>query len=60
MNQSNLINVKPCKNNIGVFINTKLDKASDDIINKIKVALDDFGVVFFRNQNLSPTMAAFP
>ena len=53
MNQSNLINVKPCKNNIGAFIDTNLDEANDDIINIIKVTLDDFGVVFFRNQNLN-------
>ncbi len=52
MDQSILINVKPCKNNIGAFIDTNLKKADDVIINKIKVALDEFGVVFFRNQNL--------
>jgi len=52
MNQSNLINVKPCKNNIGAFIETNLVEANNDIINVIKVALDEFGVVFFRNQNL--------
>ena len=52
MNQSILINVKPCKNNIGAFIDTNLAEANNDIINKIKIALDEFGVVFFSNQNL--------
>ena len=52
MNQLILINVKPCKNNIGAFIDTNLIEANNDIINKIKIALDEYGVVFFRNQNL--------
>ena len=49
----NFIEVQPCKNNIGALINTNLNKANNDIINKIKVSLDEFGVVFFRNQSLN-------
>ena len=54
MNQSILIKVIPCKNNIGAFIDTNLKEADDVLLLiKIKVALDEFGVVFFRNQNLN-------
>ena len=49
----NFIEVQPCKNNIGAFININLCKLNNDIINEIKASLDEFGVVFFRNQNLN-------
>ena len=49
----NFIEVQPCKNNIGAFININLNKINNDIINEIKVSLDEFGVVFFRNQSLN-------
>jgi len=47
------IEVQPCKNNIGAFINTNLNKINNDIINEIKISLDEFGVVFFKNQSLN-------
>lgn len=48
----NVIKLKPCKNDIGAIINLDLNETNDEIINEIKIALDEFGVVFFRNQNL--------
>ena len=51
----NFIEIQPCKNNIGAFINTNLNKVNKDVINEIKVSLDEFGVLFFRNQNLNST-----
>ena len=52
---NNFIELKPLRNNIGAFIKTNLTEADNDIIKEIKNALDDFGVVFFREQNLTPT-----
>ena len=49
----NFLEVKPCNNNIGALINTNLIKANNNIINEIKVILDEFGVIFFRNQILN-------
>ncbi len=49
----NFINVEPCNNNIGALINTNLNKANNNIVNEIKTALDEFGVVFFRQQSLN-------
>ena len=46
------IKVQPCKNNIGAEISCSLKTASKEEINQIKEALNGFGVVFFRNQNL--------
>jgi alpha-ketoglutarate-dependent taurine dioxygenase len=48
----NFIEIQPCKNNIGALININLNKVNNDVINEIKVSLDEFGVVFFRNQSL--------
>ena len=49
----NFIEIHPCKNNIGALININLSQVNNDIINEIKVSLDEFGVVFFRNQSLN-------
>jgi len=49
----NYIEIHPLKNNIGAFININLNKINNNIINEIKVSIDEFGVVFFRNQNLN-------
>ena len=49
----NFLELKPCKNNIGALININLNKINNDIINEIKVSLDEFGVVFFKNQSLN-------
>ena len=46
------IKIQPCKNNVGAIIDTDIQSADPECINEIKIALDEFGVVFFRNQNL--------
>ena len=47
------IEIQPCKNNIGALININLNDVNNDIINEIKISLDEFGVIFFRNQSLT-------
>jgi len=49
----NKIIVKPCKNNIGAFIDVQINAVSKDQIFEIKEAINNFGVIFFRNQNLT-------
>ena len=49
----NSIKVDPCKNNVGAFIDIKIETANAKSIEEIKIALDEYGVVFFRNQNLN-------
>ena len=46
------IKVTPNKNNVGAIIEAELSKFNDEIIEEIKDALAEYGVVFFRNQNL--------
>ena len=46
------IKVQPCKNNVGAIIDTDIKSASQETTDEIKTALDEYGVVFFRNQNL--------
>ena len=46
------IKVTPNKNNVGALIETELSKFNNKMINEIKDVLADYGVVFFRNQNL--------
>ncbi len=46
------IKVQPCKNNVGAEISFNLKTAEEKDIKKIKNALNRFGIVFFRNQNL--------
>ena len=48
-----LINVKPCKNDVGAFIDTDILSSSPKAIEEMKIALDEYGVIFFRNQNLN-------
>ena len=45
--------VKPCKNDVGAFIDVDLNKVDEPTINEIKKAVNNFGVIFFRNQNLT-------
>ena len=45
--------VKPCKNDVGAFIDIDLNKVDEPTINEIKKAVNNFGVIFFRNQNLT-------
>ena len=47
------LEVKPFKNNVGALIETDLNSANSETINEIKKALNNFGVIFFRKQNLS-------
>ena len=49
----NNISFKPCKNNVGAIINLDLKKINESEIKSIKHILDEFGVIFFRNQNLT-------
>ena len=45
--------IKPCKNNIGAFIEVDINFANGSQIEKIKEAVNDYAVIFFRNQNLT-------
>ena len=47
-----LINVKPCKNDVGAFIDADILSSSPEAIEEMKIALDEYGVIFFRKQNL--------
>ena len=47
------IKVSPNENNVGAIIEAELSKFNNDIIEEIKDALAEYGVVFFRNQNLN-------
>src|SRR5210317_680059 len=47
-----LINVKPCKNDVGAFIDADILSSSPAAIEEMKIALDEYGVIFFRKQNL--------
>ena len=49
----NNISFKPCKNNVGALIELDLNNINDSQIKAIKHILDDFGVIFFRKQNLT-------
>ena len=46
----NHIKVTPNKNNVGAIIEAELSKFNNDIIEEVKDALAEYGVVFFRNQ----------
>ena len=49
------INVKPLSGNIGAEIDgVNLKKISKEQFKEIKIAFGKYGVIFFRNQNLSP------
>ena len=50
-----VMEIKPCKNNIGAEIGIDLQKISNENIQSIKKALNEYGVIFFRKQNLSPS-----
>ena len=49
---SKSIKVQPCNNNVGAIIDIDIKSASQETTDEIKTALDEYGVVFFRNQNL--------
>ena len=46
------VKIEPCSNNIGAEIACDLKTAGKEEIGEIEKALEKFGVVFFRNQNL--------
>ena len=48
------IKIEPFKNNIGASIACDLKSIKNDEIEKIKEALNNYGFVCFRNQNLDP------
>ena len=45
---------EPTNNQVGCFIYTDLKVVEKDQINEIKNLLNKYGVLFFKNQNLSP------
>ena len=47
------INIKPCKNNVGAFINIDINNADQDQIIEIQKTVNEFGVIFFRKQKLT-------
>ena len=48
------IKIEPFKNDIGAYIACNLKSIKADEVEKTKEALDNYGFVFFRNQNLNP------
>ena len=50
---SEKINIKPCENNVGAFVELDINLADRKIIEKIKEAVNEYGVIFFRNQKLT-------
>ena len=50
---SEKFNIKPCKNNVGAFIELDINTANFNMIEKIKEAVNEYGVIFFRKQNLT-------
>ena len=51
-----LINLKPCPNNVGAFIESDILSANKEIIEEMKIALDEYGVIFFQKQNLNSAL----
>ena len=55
MTNYSTINVKPLSGNIGAEIDgVNLKKISKEQFKEIKIVFGNYGVIFFRNQNLSP------
>tara|TARA_E500000178_G_scaffold186696_1_gene184908 strand:+ start:1285 stop:2130 length:846 start_codon:yes stop_codon:yes gene_type:complete len=55
MTKYSTINVKPLSGNIGAEIDSvNLKKISKEQFKEIKIVFGKYGVIFFRNQNLSP------
>lgn len=50
---SKKIKIEPCKNNVGAFIEFDLNFCNNSIFIEIEKAINKYGVLFFRNQNLS-------
>tara|TARA_Y100001958_G_C21162761_1_gene496254 strand:- start:37 stop:834 length:798 start_codon:yes stop_codon:yes gene_type:complete len=45
---------KPTNNNVGCYVQTNLKSLNKDDIRQLKKSLDSFGVLFFKEQNLTP------
>ena len=45
-----VMEIKPCKNNIGAEIGIDLQKISNENIQSIKKALNEYGVIFLENK----------
>ena len=55
MTNYSTINVKPLSGNIGAEIDgVNLKKITKEQFKEIKIVFGKYGVIFFRNQNLSP------
>ncbi len=50
----NKINFKPTTNNVGCFVETDLKILDRSKIKQIKLNLDNYGVLFFKDQSLTP------
>ena len=48
------IEFEPTNNKVGCFIYTNLQEVKEDQILEIKKLLNKYGVLFFKNQSLSP------
>tara|TARA_B100000963_G_C22633451_1_gene676238 strand:+ start:1908 stop:2708 length:801 start_codon:yes stop_codon:yes gene_type:complete len=46
--------INPCKNNVGALIELDLKNFNDSTIKEVKEAINNYGVIFFRNQKLKP------
>ena len=46
--------INPCKNSVGAIIDTDLKNFTKATIELIKDAVNEYGVIFFRNQKLAP------
>ena len=46
--------INPCKNNVGAIIDTDIKNFTREIIGLIKNAVNEYGVIFLRNQKLAP------
>ena len=49
------LKIKPCKKNIGAELICNLNKIHKNQIKLIKNSLNEYGLIFFRNQSLNPT-----
>ena len=46
--------INPCKNNVGAIIDTDLKNFTKETIGLIKDSVNEYGVIFLKNQKLAP------
>ena len=46
--------INPCKNNVGAMIDTDSKNFTKETIGLIKDAVNEYGVIFLKNQKLAP------